>query len=179
MANETNTTNVTETDGQVDYKALYEQAQGEVSRYKSSVDKLSSENADYKRKERERMTDEEKRNNELAEKEKHYAEIERENALYKYKASLGSIIKDEKVLAEVAECYANGDIALAIGKQNAYLAKERTELEKTIKAELLQQNPQPNPQNNGGATMTKEEIMAVTDPLQRQQLIAQNINLFR
>lgn len=176
MAEETNPINK---DGEVDYKALYEQSQSDLSRYKGSIDKLTSENAEYKRKERERMTDEDKRNAELAEKEKHYAEIERENALYKYKASLGSIIKDEKVLAEVAECYANGDIALAIGKQNAYLAKERTELEKTIKAELLQQNPQPNPQNNGGAVMTKEEIMAVTDPIQRQQLIAQNINLFK
>lgn len=178
MAETNTTTTTTGTDGQVDYKALYEQSQNEVSRYKSSVDKLTSENADYKRKERERMTDEDKRNAELAEKEKRYAEIERENALYRYKASLGGMIKDEKALNDIAECYANGDIALALGKQKTYFDKYLAEREKEIKAELLQQNPQPNPQGSG-ASMTKEEIMAVQDPVQRQKLIAENINLFR
>lgn len=154
----------TNTNGEVDYKALYEQSQGDLARYKSSIDKLTGENAEYKRKERERMTDEDKRNAELAEREKRYAEIERENALYKYKASLGSIIKDEKVLAEVAECYANGDIAMAIGKQNAYILKAQGELEKTIRAELLKENPQPNPDVNvGGLTQEQFDKMDVVE----------------
>lgn len=172
------TTNQTTANDEVDYKALYEQSQNDLTRLKSANDKLSSENAEYKRNERERMTDADKRNAELAEREKHYAEIERENALYKYKASLSGVIRDEKVLTEIAECYANGDIATALSKQSAYFTKDRSELEKTIKSELLRQNPQPNAQGSS-PKKTKEEIMSVTDPAERQKLIAQNIELFR
>lgn len=163
---------------ETNYKALYEQLQSELTRIKSANDKLSSENADYKRSERERMTDEQKRNAEIAEKEKHYAEIERENAMYKYKASLSGVIKDDKVLTQIAECYANGDVVGALTIQNAYLAKDRSELEKTIKADLLKQNPQPNP-DGSSPKLTKAEIMAVKNPIERQKLIAQNIELFR
>lgn len=161
-----------------DYKSMYEQLQSEFTRIKSANDKLSSENADYKRSERERMTEEQKRNADIAEKEKHYAEIERENAMYKYKASLSGVIKDDKVLTQIAECYANGDVVGALTIQNAYLAKDRSELEKTIKAELLKQNPEPSPAGTN-PKLTKDEIMAVKNPIERQKLIAQNIDLFR
>lgn len=175
MAEQTTTT-TTETD--VDYKALYEQAKNDLAKQKSSNDKLASENAEYKRQQRESMTDEAKRNAELAEREKHYAEIERENALYKYKASLGATIKDEATLNSIAEAYADGKIDLAIKKQTEYLATQRVELEKQIKSELLKTNPQPNPQNGSNA-MTRDEIMAISDPVQRQKAIADNIHLFK
>ena len=57
-----------------DYKSMYEQLQSEFTRIKSANDKLSSENADYKRSERERMTEEQKRNADIAEKEKSVSE---------------------------------------------------------------------------------------------------------
>lgn len=171
MAEETNPT------PEINYKAEYEKMQSEYDALKRSFDKASSEIADFKRKDKARMTDEEKRNAELAEREEHYKAIERENALYKYKASLSTQIKDEKVLSEVAELYASGDISGAIAKQNEYFAKYQTELEKSIKADLLKQNPQATPQSN--VRMSKEDIMKISDPVLRQQMIAQNIHLFK
>ena len=52
-------------------------------------------------------------------------------------------------------------------------------IEKKIKAELLQQNPQPNPQSTGGGYKTKAEIMAIKDTNQRQKAIAENMHLFK
>ncbi len=130
-----------------DYKALYEQSQADYAKLKSSFDKTSSEISALKKERQERMSDEEKRNQELADREEHYKAIERENAVYKYKASLSGQITDPKVLQDVAELYANGEISKAIEKQNAYLEQAHKELEKRIKADLLKENPQPTPAN--------------------------------
>ena len=164
-------------DPEIDYKAQYESMKSEYDALKRNFDKTSSEVAEYKRKEKARMTDDEQKKAELAEREEHYKAIEKENALYKYKASLSNQIKDEKVLSEVAELYASGDISGAIAKQNEYFAKYQTELEKSIKADLLKQNPQATPQSD--VKMSKEDIMKISDPVSRQQMIAQNIHLFK
>ena len=80
---------------------------------------------------------------------------------------------------EIADLYADGDYASAIDKQNEYLAKYHGELEKTIKAELLKQNPQPTAQSGNNSYKTKDEIMAIKDTATRQKAIADNLNLFQ
>jgi hypothetical protein len=65
----------------------------------------------------------------------------------------------------------------ALEKQTEYLTKDKSELEKQIKADLLKQNPQARPQN-GGASKTKEEILAIKDTALRQAEIAKNLHLF-
>ncbi len=174
MAEETNPTPTPETD----YKALYEQSQSDLARYKSSIDKLSGENADYKRKERERMSEEEKSKAEMQEREAYYKKLEKENALHRYSAKLAKTIQDEKAVEEIANLYAGGEFDKAIDKQNEYFIKQRAELEKTIKADLMRENPQPQP-TTGGVSMTKEQIMAIKDPTERQAAIAKNIHLFQ
>lgn len=173
-------TNIQETSTEtVDYKAKFEEVQTNYERLKSNFDKVSSEVAEHKRKDKERMSDEQKRAVELEEREAYYKTIEKENALYKFKSSLSTSIKDDKVLNAVAEYYANGEIEEAIKKQNDYYAKYQAELEKTIKADLLQKNPQSMPQNDGNKpTMTRSQIMAIDDYAERQQKIAENIDLF-
>lgn len=163
---------------EVDYKALYEQSQSDLTKYKSSIDRLAGENADYKRKERERMSEEEKSKAEMQEKEAYYKKLEKENALHRYSAKFAKTIQDETVVSEIASLYAEGKVDEAIDKQNEYFIKQRAELEKTIKADLMRENPQPQP-ITGGATMTKDEIMAIKDPIARQSEIAKNINLFK
>lgn len=168
----------TQAENTIDYKAVFEKMQSEYAKLKSNFDKASSEIAEHKRKDKERMTDEQKRQAEFEEREARYKAIEKENSLYKFKSSLSKHIKDENVLNEVAECYANGDIETAIQKQNDYYTKSKTELEKSLRAELLQKNPQPTPQGDK-PTMTKEQIMAIEDFTERQQAIAKNITLFQ
>ena len=171
MAEETNVT------PEVDYKAEFEKMQADYAKLKTHFDKTSSEVADYKRKEKERMTDDEKRNAEIAEMQEHYKAIERENSLYKYKSTLSSFIKDEAVLTNVSNLFADGDIPNALKKYGEYYTKAQSELEKAIRADLLRQNPQPNPTNDGTG-MTKEQIMAIKDPVERQSAIEKNIHLF-
>ena len=125
-----------------------------------------------------KMSEEEKVQAELAQREEYYKQLEKENARNRYTAKLRKTIKDEKVLEELAELFANGDYSTAIDKQNEYFEKYHSEMEKTIKADLMKQNPQATPQSGGKPTKTREEIMSITDPVERQRLIGENIKLF-
>lgn len=127
----------------------------------------------------EKLTEEEKAQIELAKREEYYKALEKENARNKYITKLGKSIKDEKVLNEIADLFAEGDFITAIDKQNEYLAKYHGELEKTIKAELLKKNPQPTAQSGNNSYKTKDEIMAIKDTATRQKAIADNLNLFQ
>lgn len=175
MAEEKNATPTEET---VDYKAKFEEMSLAYEKLKTANDKTSSEVADYKRRERERMGAEEKAKAESAEREEYYKALEKENAQHRYTAKFSGLIKDSKTLTELAKLMAEGEYDKAIELQVSYLTKQRTELEKEIRAELLRQNPQPSPEN-GSKTYTKAEIMAISDAEQRQRLIAEHIDLFR
>ena len=59
-----------------DYKALFEKAVAERDRFKSASDNLSAENAAYKRKEREALTESERKKADDAEKEQKYVEMQ-------------------------------------------------------------------------------------------------------
>lgn len=173
MADEKTTT----TEEAVDYKAKFEELTSAYEKLKTANDKTSSEVADYKRRERERMGEEEKAKLASEEREAYYKSLEKENAKHRYTAKYSGIVKDQKTLDELATLMAEGEYDRAIELQVAYLTKQRAELEKEIKAELLKKNPQPTPEN-GSKTYTKAEIMAITDASERQRLIAENINLF-
>ena len=59
-----------------DYKALFEKAVAERDRFKIASDNLSAENAAYKRKEREALTESERKQADDAEKEQKYIEMQ-------------------------------------------------------------------------------------------------------
>ena len=59
-----------------DYKALFEKAVAERDRFKIASDNLSAENAAYKRKEREALTESERKQADDAEKEQRYVEMQ-------------------------------------------------------------------------------------------------------
>lgn len=126
----------------------------------------------------EKLTEEEKAQIEQAKREEYYKQLEKENARNKYITKLGKTIKDETVLNEIADLYSNGEVEKAFDKQNEYFEKYHSELEKTIKADLMKSNPQAQAQK-GSATKTKDEIMNIKDPVARQQAIAENLNLFQ
>ena len=176
MAEETKNT-TTETTDTTDYKAEFERLQGEHAKMKASFDKASSEVADYKRKERERMSEDEKKAASEAEREAHYKDLERRLALSDYSAELDDI-SDSKMRSDIVELFADGKIVEALKKFKEFRAKDRSELEKRIKSELMKQNPQPSAQNANPTAKTKAEIMAIRDAVERQKAIAENIHLF-
>ncbi len=176
MAEETKNT-TTETTDTTDYKAEFERLQAEHAKMKSSFDKASSEVADYKRKERERMSEDEKKAATDAEREEYYKGLERRLALSDYSAELDDV-SDNKLRTEIVELFADGKIVDALKKFKEFRAKDRAEMEKRIKAELMKQNPQPSAQNANPTAKTKSEIMAIVDAEERQKAIAENIHLF-
>ena len=176
MAEETKNT-TTETTDTTDYKAEFERLQAEHAKMKSSFDKASSEVADYKRKERERMSDDEKKAAADAEREEYYKGLERRLALSDYSAELDDIA-DAKAKSDIVELFADGKIKEALQKFKEFRVKDRAELEKRIKADLMKTNPQPSAQNTNPTAKTKAEIMAIKDVAERQKAISENIHLF-
>lgn len=173
-----NETTTTTTEPEVDYKAKFEALQTDFAKLKEGFDKTSSEVADYKRKERERMTEDEKSKADIEAREKHYAELERRIAITDYESSLDDVV-DVKTRRDIAELFADGKLVEAMNKHKEYRAKDRADMEKRIRADLMKNNPSSTPSSGTPAKMTKAEIMAVADANERQKLIAENINLFQ
>ena len=117
---------------------------------------LKTERDDYKQKYLDKLTEDEKRAEKDAEREKYYAQLERTNNINEYAKSL-SHITDEKTRLEIAELLADGKIMDATKKQSEYQANNEAQLRETIKQELLSSNPTPPPVNNTG-TITKEQF---------------------
>lgn len=172
MAEETKEQGTTE----IDYKAKFEEMQNNYDKLKSNFDKTSSEVADYKRKEKERMNDDERKQAELEEREKRYAELEKQIALRDYADELDDIT-DKATKDKIAEAFASGDIKGALKSFKAWRNSYKADLEKQIKADLMKSNPQATAQG-GKTTKTKEEILAIKDTAERQKAIAENLSLF-
>ena len=163
---------------EVDYKAEFEKLQSEFSNVKKSLDKASSEVADYKRKERERLSEDEKKTIEAEERETYYKGLERRIAISDYEAELDDIT-DAKIKREVAELFADGKIVEGMAKHKAYRVKAKGDLEKQIKDDLMKKNPPPTAQTGNFSYKSKEEIMAIKDTNARQKAIAENLELFQ
>ncbi len=169
-----------ETKGQgtteIDYKAKFEEMESNYNKLKSNFDKTSSEVADYKRKEKERMSDDEKKQAEAEEREKRYADLERQIAIRDFADELDDVT-DKVVKDKIVQAFANGSIKEALQSFKAWRISNKAELEKQIKAQLMRDNPQATAQG-GKSTKTKEDIMAIKDPVERQKEIAANLHLF-
>lgn len=124
---------------ETDYKALYEKLQRDKENLENYAKDLKSK---YKAK----LSDEEKRNAELAEKEAHYKALERELFVSKIKSRLSNRIPDEALLEKLSTSFADGNIVEAIESLNKYESGREAEIKKQIRQELLSDNPTPPPQ---------------------------------
>ena len=103
---------------------------------------------DLEKKLTDKLTDDEKAEAERQKTLEYYKDIEKKYNISKTKEKLSKSIKDDNVLNEVAELYANGDISKAIDKQNDYFAKVENDRQQKQKADDLRNNPNPAPQND-------------------------------
>lgn len=186
MAEETKTTvetttNATENQSNTptveDLIAQLATVNAEKEQLKNSLSKSNSEAANYKKALKAKQSAEEQEADAKAEAERlkdaRIAELEKQvnhsNAVSAYRA-----ISDEKTVEKLIEAVSNADhkgIAQII-------ANECKAAVANAQVEWLENRP---PVNSGtsGSAMTREEIMKISDPIQRQQKIAENINLFR
>ena len=142
-----------------------------LGKYKALEDEKNDLNQKYLAK----LTDEEKREAEIAEREKYFKQLERTNNINEYAKSL-SHITDEKTRLEIAELLADGKIMDATKKQSEYQANNEAQLRETIRQELLSSNPTPPPADNTG-TITKEQF-ARMEYRDRVNLLNENPDLY-
>ena len=151
---------------------------------KKTFDKTSSDLAEQKRLLAEqkkmnmaRMSDEERRNAEIAEKirllEEDNARLKRQSVVQEYKAKYLGMGYSEALAAESAEAFADGDYEKVFANQLSH----QTAREKEVKAGLYGKMPTP-PAGGGSTGMTKEAILKIEDADARMKAIAENLDLF-
>lgn len=89
---------------EIDYKAENEKLGNEIKELKEIISKRNSEIADYKKRDREKLSDEEKRNKDFEDLKLNLENTNKELSLYKQKDQL---IKDGFSVSEIEELVAN------------------------------------------------------------------------
>ena len=129
----------------------------EVERLKTANSKLSSENADWKRKHREALSEEERKSQEVADELKQLREerdkLLRESNVSKHKAKFLGMGYEEALATDAATAMVDGDTE----KLFSYQQKHQEALEKKIRADALKGTPKPVPNKADGA-MTLEKL---------------------
>ena len=136
---------------------LPEDLSTEVERLKTANSKLSSENADWKRKHREALSEEERKSQEVADELKQLREerdtLLRESNVSKHKAKFLGMGYDEALATDAAVAMVDGDME----KLFSYQQKHQEAFEKKIRADALKGTPKPVPDKKDGA-MTLENL---------------------
>ena len=129
----------------------------EIDRLKAALSKSNSEAADYKKQLREKMSAEELKAKEDAEKWdeliKERDALLREKTVAGHKANYLALGYDEKLATETAEAMANGEIEKVFANQKKHLET----VEKKIRADVLKDTPKPEG-GKGSEALTKEQF---------------------
>ena len=129
----------------------------EIDRLKTALSKSNSEAAEYKKQLREKMSAEELKAKEDAEKMEELIKerdaLLREKTVTGHKAKYLSLGYDEKLAEETAEALANGELDKVFANQK----KHNESVEKKIRADVLKETPKPEG-GNGSDEITKEKF---------------------
>lgn len=129
----------------------------EVERLKNANTKLSSENAEWKRKHREALSEDERKAQETADRikqlEEQNATLLRESGVAKHKAKFLAMGYDETLANDAAAAMVDGDTE----KLFSYQQKHQEALEKKIRADALKGTQKPV-SNKGEGAMTLENL---------------------
>ena len=151
---------------------LPEDQTSEIERLKTANSKLSSENADWKRKHREALSEEERKSQEVADELKQLREqnekLVRESNLSRHKAKFLGMGYEEGLASDAAAAMVDGDTE----KLFTYQQKHQEALEKKIRADALKGTPKPVPGKGDGAK-TLEDLRKMT-PQERFEFSQQN-----
>lgn len=149
----------------------------ENAKLKRSFDKAASEASDYKKKYNATLSEQEKASIEKAEeqakRDERLAELEREVSVHRFTESYLDLGYDKESAIAAATAQVDNDVETLFKLQKKIIdakvqAKEQ-ELYKSI----------PRAKTGIYASMTKDQIMAITDGEERRKAIAENIELFQ
>lgn len=144
----------------------------EIKRLREALSKSNSENADWKKKHREALSEEERKAQEVAERmkqlEEQNAALLRESSVSKHKAKFLGMGYEEALAGDAAVAMADGDM----DKLFSYQQKHQEALEKKIRADALKGTPKPVPGKADGA-MTLENLRKMS-PQERYEFSQKN-----
>lgn len=148
----------------------------EIERLRNALTKSNSEAADYKKQLRDKMSDDERKAKEDAEKmedlQSKYDALLKESNISKNKARFLALGYDEALATETAEAMAEGDTDKVFAAQKKHLDS----VEKKVREDVLKDTPKPT--GGSGKGKSAEDILKMTDSTARQAAIAENIELF-
>ena len=136
----------------------------EVERLKNALSKSNSENAEWKKKHREALSEEERKAQETADlikqlKERNEA-LERESSVSKHKAKFLGMGYDETLAGDAAVAMVDGDM----DKLFSYQQKHQEALEKKIRADAMKGTKKPvGDQGTGGMTLENLRKMSAQE----------------
>ena len=123
----------------------------EIERLKAALSKSNSENAEWKKKHREALSEEERKAQETADLIKQLQEenaaLTRESNVSKHKARFLGMGYEEALANDAATAMVDGDME----KLFSYQLKHQEALEKKIRADALKGTPKPVPDKKDGA----------------------------
>ena len=129
----------------------------EIDRLKAALSKSNSEAADFKKQLREKMTAEEAKAKEDADKmadlQSKYDTLLKESTINKNKSRLLALGYDDALATEVAEAMAEGDTDKVFAGQQKHLDS----VKKQIREDAMKSTPKPQG-GNGSPTVTKESF---------------------
>lgn len=132
----------------------------EIERLKNALSKSNSEAADFKKRLREKMTADEIKVKEDAEKQEKlqsdYDALVKKVTISENKAKLLALGYEDKLATETAEAMANGELDKVFANQKKHLEA----VEKKIRQDILKDTPKPDG-GNAGTTITKEQFDAM------------------
>lgn len=178
MAEETKTNPVETTDNNVTEKSnvVDSVSKAEYEKLKTALDKALKEKGDITKQLRAKQSEDERLAEEQAEaqriREEELETLKAENNRMKA-ANAYKSISSEKAVENLIEAVSNAD-------HNAIAKIFEAEIEARIKAEKtewLKSRPQVNVGND--ETITREQIMSIKDPIERQEMMSKHIELFR
>ena len=136
----------------------------EVERLKNALSKSNSENAEWKKKHREALSEEERKAQETADLIKQLqeqnAKLLRESDVSKHKAKFLGMCYDEALAGEAAEAMADGDME----KLFSYQQKHQEAFEKKVRADAMKGTKKPvSDQGSGSITLENLRKMSAQE----------------
>ena len=103
-----------------------------------------------------------------------YDALLKSSTISQYQAKYIALGYDEAMALETATALVDGDM----DKVFANSEKFKTSLEKQLRAEAVKATPKPDGKGGVSVPKTRDDIMKIKDPTERQKAIAENIELF-
>ena len=133
----------------------------ELDKLKNALSKSNSEAAEYKRQLKEKMSADEIKAKEDAERQeklqKDYDELVKKVAVSENKAKLLALGYEDALATETAEAMANGELDKVFANQKKHLDA----MEKKVRSEILKDTPKPDG-GNGSVKITKADFDKMT-----------------